>query len=694
MKKLFMLFLASFLLLGVVACGGNSGTLQETTESSTQKITTEVTTDVVTTEEMTTEEMTTEEMTTEEPTTLISGKDLVDAQIEGLSVTLEMLENGYTLPLFSQDFSTQFFWTSSNTAVISNDGYVNRPPLGEDEATVVLTVRGQEYGGAYTTSRDFTFVVQPNGEVTIAEKRNLDFIGTSEEYVVEDVDDFPLYYTEGGEVPFVDIESFFDLMEGAIEPELVEFTMMEDDQMKISYTYTYYDDILEEDVTESYWAMLDFTENTLTVNNFDFFSGYIASTESNYGEGLNYVDADYVDGEEVTIPLGAYNIDLTMYDDEGTMVYLMPLHVANIIFMSDIYYQAYYNGDVIYGVDTFALSDGDQEIIDRIHTTSYNDLDMPKDVHLATYNALALVMDYFYGLKDERNYDTFYEKISASMKVILAGTDNQVYNKVFDLMYGMDDLHTSHVFYGYYDARTTSGISIDDLGPNTVAFYEGKWAVEDLFTAKFGGFEDDDIPEYSLIDDGKVAVIHITGFSIDTPDAFKATLDKLPDSVVDVVIDLSYNTGGNIGAVMRIFGYMTESQYYYHSQNPADGSAVTYYLESDYEAYDFDWYVLTSSVTFSAANMFASMAKELGIPVIGQDSSGGASSIGSFILPDGSAVMISTNNVLSTRVGNEVDGYEYLSVENGVPVDYFLTNVASDSQLIAAINEAKEAQVG
>jgi C-terminal processing protease CtpA/Prc len=134
---------------------------------------------------------------------------------------------------------------------------------------------------------------------------------------------------------------------------------------------------------------------------------------------------------------------------------------------------------------------------------------------------------------------------------------------------------------------------------------------------------------------------------------------------------------------------MTEQQYNYHSQNPADGAAVTYYIESDYVAYDYNWYVLTSSVTFSAANMFASMAKELGIPVIGQQSSGGASSIGAFITPDGSAVMISTNNVLSTRIGNELDGYEYISVESGVPVDYFLSRVTSDDQLINAINEHK-----
>jgi len=694
MKKLLMFIMAAFLLVGIVACDDAITTDQTTQTPTTTE--TETTTSLPTTTETetTTEAPTTTETpttsaptTTEVPTTSIA--DVVDAEIAKLDVTLEDLLAGEKLPQFSDDWSTQFFWTSSDPYVITNDGFVNNPPLGGDPVSVTLTVRAQAYGGTYTTTRDFIFTVEPNPEVQIAEKRDYAFTGTSEEYVVADVEAFSLYFTEGGELPYVDVESFFNLLEGAVEPDLVTFTMVETDLMKIEYSYTYFDDIIGEDVTEVYTAHLDFTENTLTVNNFDFFAGYVASTESDYGEGLNYVDADYVDGQEVVFPLGNYNIDLTTYVDGDTTLYLMPLHVANIIFMSDIYYQVYFNGDQIYGIDTFSLSAGDEELINQIHTSSYNEMDMPREVKLATYNSLALIMDYFYGLKPERNYDTFYEKLRASMKTLIAGTDNQVYNKIFDLMYGMDDLHTSHVFYGFYDSRSTSGLSINDLGPQTVAFYEGLWAVQDLLEIKFGGYSDADIPPYSLIDNDTVAVIHITGFSIDTPNDFKAIMDGLPSTVEDVVIDLSYNTGGNIGAVMRIFGYMTEQQYNYHSQNPADGSAVTYYIESDYVAYDYNWYVLTSSVTFSAANMFASMAKELGIPVIGQQSSGGASSIGAFITPDGSAVMISTNNVLSTRVGNETEGYEYISVESGVPVDYFISDVTSDNQLIAAINEHK-----
>ena len=163
-------------------------------------------------------------------------------------------------------------------------------------------------------------------------------------------------------------------------------------------------------------------------------------------------------------------------------------------------------------------------------------------------------------------------------------------------------------------------------------------------------------------------------------------MELLPETVENVVIDLAYNTGGNVGAVLRIFGYMTEEAFQYHSQNPADGSAVTYYIESDYVAYDYNWYIISSEVTFSAANLMVSMAKELGIAtIIGHKSSGGASSIGVISTPDGSILLISTNNIISTRVGNEIDGYEYVSIEFGVEPDYYIQNVVSDEEIIATI---------
>jgi C-terminal processing protease CtpA/Prc len=226
-------------------------------------------------------------------------------------------------------------------------------------------------------------------------------------------------------------------------------------------------------------------------------------------------------------------------------------------------------------------------------------------------------------------------------------------------------------------------LSINDLGSRTTSFYEGLWDIQDDLEAKFGSLES--IPDYELIDeDETIAVIYLQGFTIDSPDDFKSIVRSLPNSVENVVIDLAYNTGGNIGAVFRIFGYMTEETFKYHSQNPADNSKVTYYIESDYNAYDeYNWYIKTSSVTFSAANLMTSIAKEQGIAtIVGQKSSGGASSIGAVITPDGSTMLISTNNVLSTKSGTR-----YYSIENGITPNITMSNVYSDSELIQIITE-------
>jgi hypothetical protein len=482
----------------------------------------------------------------------------------------------------------------------------------------------------------------------------------------------------------VDTETFINLINGAIDSSIVTVTPEGTDQLRIDYEVEY-EDFDGSMVTEAYWALIDFTENTFTVNNFSFFENYVADTSSDYGEGLTYVDADYIDGQEVTIPLGFYNFDLLMHEENSETLYLMPLHVANLIFAGGIYYDVYYNGDKLWGVDTFTMSGPDEEglaLIDEIRTSSFNTLTAPKDVRWATYNFLALAIDYFYGLRDRYDVDSYYEILSEHAKDMITGSDQFMYTKVFNVAYGLDDLHTSHVFTGYYEEPYDMTLYLNDLGPKTLDFYNGLWAIQDILDVKFGSSEN--LPtEARLIDNDKTAIIYLTGFDIETPDAFKAILDSLPTTVENVVIDLAYNTGGNLGAVLRIFGYMTEEPIVYHSQNPADGAKVSYYIESDYVAYDYNWFIVTSSVTFSAANLMASMAKEQGIAtVIGKDSSGGASSIGTIYSPDGSCLMISTNNVLSTRI----DG-EYYSIEDGIEVEYMMTNVYNDASLISVINE-------
>jgi hypothetical protein len=604
------------------------------------------------------------------------------ADVEAIVLTTD-IDGNYILPTSGKVNQSSIIWQTDRSDVVTRKGFVIKPGIGEDPVTVTLTANVIK--NSFRTQVPFEVTIQPNVELNgITSSVSLPFEGTSTEYVVANQEAVSIYFADNGNVPYVDTETFINLINGAIDSSIITVTPEGTDQLRIDYEVEY-EDFDGSMVTEAYWALIDFTENTFTVNNFSFFENYVADTSSDYGEGLTYVDADYIDGQEVTIPLGFYNFDLLMHEENSETLYLMPLHVANLIFAGGIYYDVYYNGDKLWGVDTFTMSGPDEEglaLIDEIRTSSFNTLTAPKDVRWATYNFLALAIDYFYGLRDRYDVDSYYEILSEHAKDMITGSDQFMYTKVFNVAYGLDDLHTSHVFTGYYEEPYDMTLYLNDLGPKTLDFYNGLWAIQDILDVKFGSSEN--LPtEARLIDNDKTAIIYLTGFDIETPDAFKAILDSLPTTVENVVIDLAYNTGGNLGAVLRIFGYMTEEPIVYHSQNPADGAKVSYYIESDYVAYDYNWFIVTSSVTFSAANLMASMAKEQGIAtVIGKDSSGGASSIGTIYSPDGSCLMISTNNVLSTRI----DG-EYYSIEDGIEVEYMMTNVYNDASLISVINE-------
>jgi hypothetical protein len=326
-------------------------------------------------------------------------------------------------------------------------------------------------------------------------------------------------------------------------------------------------------------------------------------------------------------------------------------------------------------------------------TSSFNEARMALDLRQSTYHFLALAFDYFYGLKNDKEIVSFYDYLETHADKILTGTDKTLYSGLFGFIYGLDDLHSWHESPGFYEATSYSLplTSLNQLGQNTQNYYQGRWAIEDLMEAAYGANPNGspiNPPTLRLMDDNTIAVILIQSFTVDTPDEVNAVLQTLPETVESVVLDLSYNGGGNVGAVFRLLGYMTEETIQYSSMNPADGSAATYFYESDYDAYDFEWFIMTSSVTFSAANLMTAMAKEMGVAtIIGTKSSGGAASIGLFVTPDGTILLRSTNNVFATVTVDECDVRSYTSVESGVIVDYNLDNPFNNTAITNLINQ-------
>lgn len=150
-------------------------------------------------------------------------------------------------------------------------------------------------------------------------------------------------------------------------------------------------------------------------------------------------------------------------------------------------------------------------------------------------------------------------------------------------------------------------------------------------------------------------------------------LEEAPD-VTDIILDLSWNTGGNIGALYRIVGFITDEAFRVSGIDKDTGGYSSYYVDiTGIDAYDnLTWSLLITPVSFSAANEMATifMENELGT-IIGVTSGGGACSITPILLPNGTAFTMSSNNIgaYRTGAGTDTDPYVYHNTEFGITPD-------------------------
>ncbi|HRX45688.1 MAG TPA: S41 family peptidase, partial [Acholeplasmataceae bacterium] len=144
-------------------------------------------------------------------------------------------------------------------------------------------------------------------------------------------------------------------------------------------------------------------------------------------------------------------------------------------------------------------------------------------------------------------------------------------------------------------------------------------------------------------------------------------------NVTKLGIDLTFNTGGNVGALYRVLGLITDQPFATSGFNRDTYSYSTTYITTSYESYtEFDWFLLTSFATFSAANEMATMFKQnnMGI-IIGEVSGGGACSITPILLPDGTFFTMSSNNINMLRLS---DG-TYVINEDGITPDHVIPQI-------------------
>lgn len=142
------------------------------------------------------------------------------------------------------------------------------------------------------------------------------------------------------------------------------------------------------------------------------------------------------------------------------------------------------------------------------------------------------------------------------------------------------------------------------------------------------------------------------------PNDMSVVLDALKQAdedpeVKNLVIDLATNHGGSLDVVLAMTALMGGQSHMYCENILTGQRQIVYYDvdcnfdgkfdELDKEVkYDLNFAVLTSGVAFSCGNLFPSLMKDMGFPIIGEKSGGGACAIQNFITPEGLQYQLSS----------------------------------------------------
>ena len=208
----------------------------------------------------------------------------------------------------------------------------------------------------------------------------------------------------------------------------------------------------------------------------------------------------------------------------------------------------------------------------------------------------------------------------------------------------------------YYKEGDTAYLLYPQFGPTNFLDWQ----------AYYDGGCQGDIPEVDFDDNyGDLSVV------LDAMN--KANEDP---EVKNFVVDLSLNPGGSLDIVMAMTALMNGQSHFY-SENTLTGQRQLIEYDVDcnfdgvfdekdkevYKNYNLNYAVLTSKESFSCGNLFPSLMKDMGFPIIGETSGGGGCAVQNFISPEGLQYQISSYR------GRLTDQH-WTSIDAGVEPDY------------------------
>ena len=346
--------------------------------------------------------------------------------------------------------------------------------------------------------------------------------------------------------------------------------------------YIYYDE--DEDESYDLELVIDADANTISTNDPGFYWAYIYSTETNFGRHIEYdydnPNAHYYEGSDVIYDLSKYNLDIVVY--EGEIV--VPYYTVNQLFAGSSYYNVYYNNQKLFGIYATPADDSDE--YRNMKTSNMNGQDFPHDLAIHNFNVLAFNLDYFYGLKDLLDIDSFYELLYPLGSRLLS-SDPEAFELALRelLLKEIDEPHTSYGYPGYFNDVSYEGPAVNTLSVYGSRFqnwyYDGYIDVDDAIGAKWGESSDGSWnaysglrPDYWFLDDAKTSVvITLNGFR---------TSDIEESAAFDHAIVSEMLRTENVNLLPSIVG---STKIFYYNQSEEDDRQVSMLVKGLDEAY-------------------------------------------------------------------------------------------------------------
>ena len=508
--------------------------------------------------------------------------------------------------------------------------------------------------------------------------------------------DLTLYFLDGvKDLPYLEINTWTELLNGFYyerSGKAISFEMKVEGPI-VTYTRSNTNAMADDNFSN---VVFDFDRNYIEFSDYNLFTlrpesatpmdTVTLSTHNAAGEPtlLQKVDTGSYNryGDALRFDLAAYNIDLIQQDG----LYLIPLATISDIFMPNTMCgQFFFNGKYVMMAST----------IDDCTDLYYEAPTGERSPQLAEYgyNELCLMLDYFYGLKETHDIDSFDKLFkNVGFEPLLKGSevkqaDAAIYRMITDFL---DDGHSNWRGYSYLtgpidykasgmsknrilDHRTRQTEARAKFYPDGVPGYEEVGNTAYITFDQFENVFTDPDEYYTIEDKESIPENDIFGLVIKAHEQ----INRENSPIENVVLDLSCNGGGADNVAAYVTAWFLGECCISNVDNMTGAMSTTVYKADTNLDRVFDekdnlggkrLFCLESPFSFSNGNYVPCALKESGrVTLLGRTSGGGSCNVLYASSAWGTSFQISAN----TRVSFLKNGSFY-DVDRGAEPDFVI----------------------